>query len=179
MSNDNGRTDRIAEVAETMGVLMWRGHRQSTVAAEHLGLTLPQQSVLQALEAAGGRSTMSDLGRLTHQNLATLTGVVDRLIKTCLVERVRDENDRRVVHVVLTAAGRARMVEARAARAADISGMLQTFSADEIAAFDHLLRKFIAGMAALTGTTLPDVREPESAAAPHAEGADLARAPIR
>lgn len=143
-------------MAETVGVLMWRGHRQSTIAAEHLGLTLPQQNTLLALEAQGGRSTMTDLGRLTHQGLATLTGIVDRLMKTGLVERVRDARDRRVVHVVLTEAGRARMVEARQAREADISCMMQAFTPDEIAQFDHLLRKFIAGMAAMTHTALPD-----------------------
>jgi DNA-binding MarR family transcriptional regulator len=106
---------------------------------------------------------MGDLSRLTHQNMATLTGVVDRLIKLDLVERRRNEADRRVVHVMLTAAGQVRMIEARRARQADVTQMVAAFSDDEISEFDQLLRKFMAGMAAMTHTALDESQEAESA----------------
>ena len=38
--------------------------------------------------------------------VSNLTGIVDRLEEKKLVTRKRDENDRRVVHVVLTDKGR-------------------------------------------------------------------------
>ncbi len=143
------RTQRLQALTATVGAMMWQGHRQSMVAAEHVGLTLPQHNALLALAAQGGRSTMSDLVRLTHQSPATLTGIMDRLIGAGLVERTRDSADRRVVYVALTAAGQARLVEANQQREADIGHIVAHFSEADLVEFDRLLRLFVAGLAAM------------------------------
>ncbi|HMA35436.1 MAG TPA: MarR family transcriptional regulator [Chloroflexia bacterium] len=143
------RTALLQELTTTVGSMMWQGERQSMVAAEHVGLTLPQQTVLLAIDAQGGQMIMSELGRLTHQSPATLTGIVDRLVGAGLVERTRDTVDRRVVHVGLTPAGHARLARANEARLTDVARITAAFSADELALFDRLLQKFVAGLAAM------------------------------
>ena len=143
------RTDILRELTATVSAMMWQGDRQSMVAAEHQGLTLPQQTVLLAVDAQGGQSTMSDLVRLTHQSPATLTGIVDRLVSAGLVARTRDAGDRRVVHVGLTPDGCTKLALATQAREADVGRITAAFSEAELAQFDVLLRKFVAGLAAM------------------------------
>ncbi len=149
MSRTASRNALLQQLTTTVGAMMWQGQRQSMVAAEQVGLTLPQQTLLLALDAGGGRGTMTDLGRLTHQSPATLTGIVDRLLAAGLVERTRDAVDRRVVQVALSTAGRARLADATRSREADVARITALFSDMELAQFDALLRKFVAGLAAL------------------------------
>ncbi|MGC4123181.1 MAG: MarR family transcriptional regulator [Myxococcales bacterium] len=52
-----------------------------------------------------GQITMGELARRSNVTEKTITGVVDRLEKHELLQRQRDPNDRRVVHVVLTEKG--------------------------------------------------------------------------
>lgn len=78
-----------------------------------VGLTAPQLLVLQALEKTG-RAKPSDIAREVHLSQATITSIVDRLIRAGLADRERNLTDRRVVEVVLTDAGRARIQEAPA-----------------------------------------------------------------
>jgi len=54
-----------------------------------------------------GPLTMSELASRLRSKLPACTGIVDRIERTGLVERERDPSDRRVVRVVLTAAGAA------------------------------------------------------------------------
>ncbi|MEL6830546.1 MAG: MarR family transcriptional regulator [Pseudomonadota bacterium] len=76
-----------------------------------VGLTAPQLLVLQALEKTG-RAKPSDIARAVHLSQATITSIVDRLARAGLADRERNETDRRVVEVVLTDSGRARLAEA-------------------------------------------------------------------
>jgi len=76
-----------------------------------VGLTAPQLLVLQALEKTG-RAKPSDIAREVHLSQATITSIVDRLIRGGLADRERSDTDRRVVEVVLTDAGQARLKEA-------------------------------------------------------------------
>lgn len=69
------------------------------------GMTVPQ---LAALHAAGELQpvSMSALARAIHVSQATLTGILDRLERRHLVQRVRSGTDRRSLVVELTAQGR-------------------------------------------------------------------------
>ncbi len=49
---------------------------------------------------------MHVLAQITHQDAATVTGIVDRLIRLGYVSRQRGEDDRRKVYVQLEEAGR-------------------------------------------------------------------------
>ena len=71
---------------------------------EKLGLTPPQFYVLATIGYAGGLP-FGEIGTKMMVTVSNLTGIVDRLEEKKLVLRKRDENDRRVVHVVLTEKG--------------------------------------------------------------------------
>jgi DNA-binding MarR family transcriptional regulator len=67
-------------------------------------LTHPQLMTM-VMIARCKQCTMSELGRLTGYPTSAMTGIIDRLIGKKLVSRIRDNNDRRIVHVSLTPSG--------------------------------------------------------------------------
>lgn len=69
-------------------------------------VTPPQWGVLVALWEQDGLS-LSELAHRSFFDGPTMTGIVDRLEHSGLVERRRDSQDRRVISVYLTDAGRA------------------------------------------------------------------------
>lgn len=90
--------------------LNWLQHRRFAQEIASLNLTVPQFYTLNSLMSLGGRTSMGTLSRQAHQVSATMTGIVDRLVRDGLVVRDRDQQDRRSVVVEITPAGR-RLVE--------------------------------------------------------------------
>jgi MarR family transcriptional regulator, organic hydroperoxide resistance regulator len=78
--------------------------RDPLVSGCDVEVTPPQMHTIVAL--SHGPMSMSELGRRLGVSGPTMTGVIDRLEKQSLVVRQRDEDDRRVVRLSLTAAGR-------------------------------------------------------------------------
>jgi DNA-binding MarR family transcriptional regulator len=68
------------------------------------GVTLPQLVVLTAIRRLG-EVTSSRVSEAVSLSPATVTTILDKLEARGLVERYRNEQDRRVVHSRLTAAG--------------------------------------------------------------------------
>ena len=68
-------------------------------------LTVSQSYCLRILYFQGAR-TMSELAADLHVRLSTITGVIDQLEKKGLVERAAHPEDRRSLHVHLTAEGK-------------------------------------------------------------------------
>jgi DNA-binding MarR family transcriptional regulator len=79
-------------------------HKKLEEDLEKLGLTPPQFYVLATIGYAGGLP-FGEISVKMMVTVSNLTGIVDRLEEKKLVSRKRDENDRRVVHVVLTEKG--------------------------------------------------------------------------
>jgi DNA-binding MarR family transcriptional regulator len=77
-----------------------------------LGLTYPQYLVLLVLWQRDGAS-VKQLGERLALDSGTLTPLLQRLERQGLVERRRGDDDERVVHIHLTAAGRALRSKAR------------------------------------------------------------------
>lgn len=86
--------------------LNWLQHRRFAQELSELDLTVPQFYTLTALISAGGETNMGALSRQVHQVSATMTGIIDRLVRDGLVERKRASDDRRAVLVAITPAGR-------------------------------------------------------------------------
>jgi DNA-binding MarR family transcriptional regulator len=94
----------------------WRAllaaHRRLTEILEEelraaTGLNLARYDVLLHLsEATGGRLRMTDLAQAVLLSKSGLTRLVDRMCAETLVERSRDDTDRRSLVVTLTPAGR-------------------------------------------------------------------------
>jgi len=79
-------------------------HKKLEEDLEKAGLTPPQFYVLATIGYAGGLP-FGEIGAKMMVTVSNLTGIVDRLEEKKVVSRKRDENDRRVVHVVLTEKG--------------------------------------------------------------------------
>ena len=79
--------------------------RWTRFVTEAFGLTPAGAAVVTAL-GRQGRITHGDLARLCYIRPATLTGVVDTLVRSGHVERRGDDSDRRAVWIKLTAKGK-------------------------------------------------------------------------
>ncbi len=74
------------------------------------GLTLPQLLCLRAIqEGEIGSTTAAAIARRVQLSPATVTGILDRLEREQLVERLRDSADRRKICLFLTPAGLERL----------------------------------------------------------------------
>ncbi len=62
---------------------------------------------LKVIEIIGyyGKCSMSNIAQLTYNSLSCTTAIVNKLVKNGLVERLRDEKDRRVVFATLSKKG--------------------------------------------------------------------------
>lgn len=88
--------------ALTRILLRQRGDYASDLARD--GISAAQVSVLMKLRLYGDLS-ISGLATILGLGMPNVTGIVDRLEERGLVERRRDPDDRRIVHVSLTEAG--------------------------------------------------------------------------
>jgi len=113
-------------------------HRMSRDQAQ-VHMERQQYWVLSALE--GGPRRMSALAECAETSQTSLTGIVDRLEDRGLVVRSRSAEDRRVVDVSLSEAGRQELFQRRVLFVARLENVLSPLDAEERAEFLMLLRK--------------------------------------
>ncbi len=78
---------------------------------------------------------MRSLAESLDVSQASVTGIVDRMEQRGLIERRRDDEDRRVVRVALTDAGRQLIVGVAAERRERLVYLLEQLTDDELAGF--------------------------------------------
>lgn len=125
---------------------------QSSLAAvfDRHGINVASFDVLAALRRSGPPYQMTS-GQLAEMSLVTTGGVtlrVDRLEQAGLVERERDQNDRRVVYARLTAKGKEVFDAAATEHFANENRMLAELSATERTELADLFRKLERSIAA-------------------------------
>jgi DNA-binding MarR family transcriptional regulator len=147
MGTEQEHKQRIDTVDQLIRQIVWHAQKQAlhTLSRPEIDMTLPQMVTLFAIHAAQS-CRMSELADTTQQSAGTLTGIVDRLIEDGLVERVRDQDDRRVVHVALTPEGNTRLAKVEAARREDMARMLSHFNDIQLDQMAGLLRLFLGGI---------------------------------
>ena len=153
----------VLEVADLLVVLGWLERRMfSHQLAEH-DLTIPQFFTLLTILHSEESCTMGVLAEQTHQCSATMTGIVDRLIKMDLVERSRAEADRRMVLVHLTEQGELILQEALRSRLEGLKKFLLEFDEKSRRQFIQALRMSISLIQTELGEQVPgqSVEEPE------------------
>jgi DNA-binding MarR family transcriptional regulator len=96
-----------------------------------LGVSMTQLHVLSLLQGHGDLP-MSRLAEMTDVSLSNTTGLVDRIEERGLVERVRVPEDRRVVLVRLTAAGRELLESVELLRTATLRRILDRLAPDQL-----------------------------------------------
>lgn len=120
---------------------------------EPLGLTQAQWIPVLRL-GSGEAQTAADLARSTLQTPGAMTRLVDRLVDKGIIERERSSDDRRVVHLRLTAEG----MQA-AAQVPDIvksvnHAALSPLSPEELAQFQGYLRRIYQALPQTMGQSL-------------------------
>ena len=109
---DEQMVEQIAsDIFHVMPLLRKRLLRLDVVQAEH-GIPLSHAQVLAMLNENKSMS-VSEISRKLGIAKPNITPLVDRLIASDLVDRVRDTGDRRVVNVVIQPAGVQKLVEIR------------------------------------------------------------------
>jgi DNA-binding MarR family transcriptional regulator len=109
------------------------------------GLTGPQLVSLRVIAERGPLSP-SQLAREVSLSQATITGIVDRLAARQLVTRERNERDRRVVTVAVTAAGSALIAAAPSPLQERFVERLHALSEEEQAIMRLTLNKIVRMM---------------------------------
>lgn len=104
------------------------------------GLTTSQFGVLEALYHLGSMS-QSDLGTKLLRSGGNITLVIDNLEKGGLVQRARDQHDRRLVNVSLTPAGEALISQVFPEHLKAIVAELSVLSPQEQDSLGKLCRK--------------------------------------
>lgn len=111
-----------------------------------LGMTMGQLSVLEALLHLGPLC-QNQLASKVMRSTSNVTTVIDNLERDGFVTRARRTDDRRVVDVALTPAGRHRIQTIFPAHVGRVTGLLGRLTADEQAELGRLCRKLGLGMA--------------------------------
>lgn len=97
-----------------------------------------QRIVLRALVDQGAHQ-VTEVANLLGVTLSAATGLVDRLVKSKLVVRERDQNDRRVVWVKVTPEGELAVLAAEKRRRAAFRTMVQNLEEAELAQLCDIL----------------------------------------
>jgi MarR family transcriptional regulator, organic hydroperoxide resistance regulator len=95
----------IKDIVGSIRKLVRAVYLDSQKMSRQFGLTGPQSVVMRLLLNNGSMSS-AELSRLMYVTPSNMTGIIDRLEKKGLVERVRKERDRRIALIVLTENGR-------------------------------------------------------------------------
>jgi MarR family transcriptional regulator, organic hydroperoxide resistance regulator len=103
-----------------------------------------------------GPLTMSRLAALVDVSLSNLTGIVDRMEQHSLVERVRDDRDRRLVVVRATATGVTRCEEMDGLRREQLRRLVAALDEVDQAVVLHAAHAFDRAVARLNAADVTD-----------------------
>lgn len=101
----------------------------------------PKQFILLRVLHQKGRSTVSELATILKLSNSATTIALNRLVKAGFIDRVRDEQDRRVVWVTLSQQAVPTLEGLLCQRRALVGKLLENLDNDEIDQFTHFLRK--------------------------------------
>lgn len=104
------------------------------------GLTGPQFYILYQLEQKG-RCTVGELADSMCVKPSAITAMIDRLDKHDYVIRDRDEDDRRVVHIRLTDAGKDILTQAKQKRQEALQEHFSVLTTEELENFVTIFEK--------------------------------------
>lgn len=122
-------------VANELRPVLLRLARELRRETEQLGITSRQATLLWLIRSHPGLS-LRELAAEEGISAPALSGHVDRLEKAGLIERVRDEKDRRRVGLTLTGEGDGLLRRIRARRTTWLTDRLRGLDHDDVAAIE-------------------------------------------
>ncbi|GAA4894175.1 DNA-binding MarR family transcriptional regulator [Stackebrandtia albiflava] len=143
MSTDAERDqiiERIKGAQEDMARVFAEDRTSSLLAST---LTMQQLKVVVILSLDDSLSGQ-DLSRRLGVGLATVTGIVDRLVAQDIVRRFEDPRDRRVRRVTLTPHGRRVLEELDETGTARMQRILARLDTETLRDFESILRRILA-----------------------------------
>ena len=105
MTKPISRDTAIAEIMQSLRRIFKAIQDYSYEVSDKFGTTGPQLWALKTISQNESLS-LGELGRRMYLHPSTITGLIDRLEKKGLVERDRDQTDRRVIKLRLTSKGK-------------------------------------------------------------------------
>lgn len=137
------RYDKLSSIAD-MYYLISKRWAVDWNAINKNKLTVTQAIALNIL-VAEGKKKASELANLLSITTGGLTGVIEKLVERKWVDRVRDEDDRRVVYLAITESGRVIFDELQQDRIKMMEDLFGVLNDEEIqsliAIHSKLLRK--------------------------------------
>lgn len=128
-----------------------------------LGISMAQLHILCTLQRTG-EMPMSRLAEVLNVSLSNATGLIDRIEERGFVERTRVPEDRRVVLIRVTEAGRRMLDDVDAVSDDLLRSVLDRIGPSRIAGVGRALAALRRGLEESTG--IPSGRHPASVAAP-------------
>ena len=115
MSSSHPNQDDAFRIVVQIRRIVRTLHLHSQQLSRTVGLTVPQLVLLQTIqESEGGWNTATRMCDAMGVNPATMSGLVDRLVKRGYLSRTRAEHDRRIVKLRLTDDGQQVLAQAPA-----------------------------------------------------------------
>ena len=103
-------------------------------------LTNDQHYILGYIHQAG-QVTSSELAEVFQVNKSAITAIINRMVDRDLIQRIRDENDRRVVYLSLTSEGNKLFLEAQERVKRLVESIITQFEEQEITSFLNTYEK--------------------------------------
>jgi DNA-binding MarR family transcriptional regulator len=136
----------VGSIADRLIATYARRHRARESRLARQGVSMTHFHAM--VQLADAPMTMSELARALGASLSSMSGIVDRIEARGLIERERSGDDRRVVRVHLTPAGRDWLCEMESMRRDRIERVLGHLDDERLvrlsAALDDLLGAFAA-----------------------------------
>lgn len=110
-----------------------------------LGLTTAQLGILKLVQD-GSDDTAAELCRRYNMDPGSMARMLDKLDEKGLIQRERSSEDRRIVRIALTDAGRTLCEQGITAAVKTLNQSVRNFSEEELDTFKNALRRIIANM---------------------------------
>jgi DNA-binding MarR family transcriptional regulator len=140
--NDKVINEQIAEVMFALSRSMKDGMKFDSATAQ---LTILQIHALMFI-AKHEKVTMTEVAKQFDISLPTATVLSDKLVKAGLIGRQNDQNDRRIVKLVLTKEGNDLHSKAMKQRTTKFNNMLSYLSIEEKQQLLHIMQRLVGGM---------------------------------
>lgn len=113
--------------------------------ASLMNLTLPQVNLLILLEREG-KTKMSDFAEILCTSPGNLSILCDKLLDKGLIDRERDDVDRRMVYLQLSEEGKRMAIPIREAKDALVERAMSGIDADELGGLIKIYKKIIQNL---------------------------------